>query len=59
MPIPVTLVSSASIVGSDKVFIVGVRSFMYIMKSKGPRNYLWGTSCFVPQFVKKIVSVIR
>jgi hypothetical protein len=32
-----TLVSSANIVGSDRVLIVGRRSFMYIMKSKGPR----------------------
>jgi hypothetical protein len=30
-----TLVLSANIMGSDKVFIVGGRSFMYIMKSKG------------------------
>jgi hypothetical protein len=32
-----TLVSSANIMGSDKEFIVGGRSFMYIMKSKGRR----------------------
>jgi hypothetical protein len=35
-----TLVSSANIIGSVKVFIVfivGERSFMYIIKSKGPR----------------------
>jgi hypothetical protein len=29
--------------GSDKVFIVGRRSFIYIMKSKGPRIDHWGT----------------
>jgi hypothetical protein len=32
-----TLVSSANIMGSDEIFIVGGRSFIYIMKSKGPR----------------------
>jgi hypothetical protein len=30
-------VSLANIMGSDKVFIVGGRSFIYIMKSKGPK----------------------
>jgi hypothetical protein len=40
--------------GFVKVFIVGVRKFMYIMKSKGPRIDPWGTPCFiVPQFEKK------
>jgi hypothetical protein len=38
-----TLVSSANIMGSDKVFIVGGRSFMYIMKSKSPRIDPWQT----------------
>jgi hypothetical protein len=33
----ITLVSSSNIMGSDKVFIVGGRLFIYIMKSKGPR----------------------
>jgi hypothetical protein len=32
-----TLVSSVIIMGSDKLFIVGQKSFMYIMKRKGPR----------------------
>jgi hypothetical protein len=32
----ITLVSSVNEMGSDKVFIVGGRSF-YIMKSKGPK----------------------
>jgi hypothetical protein len=45
---------------SDEVFIVGGMSFMYIMKSKGPRIYPWGTPCFiVPQFEKKILIVFR
>jgi hypothetical protein len=49
-----TLLSSANIMGSVKVFIVGGRSFMYIMKSKGHRIDPWGTPCFiVPQFEKK------
>jgi hypothetical protein len=49
-----TLVSSADIMGSVKVFIVGGRSVMYIYKSKGPRIDPWGTPCFiVPQFEKK------
>jgi hypothetical protein len=37
----------ANIMSSDKVFTVGVRSFMYIMKSKGPRIDSWGTPCFI------------
>jgi hypothetical protein len=40
--------------GSDKVFIVGGRSFMYIMKSKEPRTDLWGTPYFVPHSEKKL-----
>jgi hypothetical protein len=50
----ITLVSSANIMGSDKVYTVGLRSFIYIMKSKGPRIDPWGTPCFiVPQFEKR------
>jgi hypothetical protein len=46
--------SSANIMGSDKVFIFGGRLFMYIMKSKGPRIGPWGTPCFIVyQFEKK------
>jgi hypothetical protein len=41
-----TLVSTANIMGSDTVFIVTGRSFMYIMKSKGPRTDPWETPCF-------------
>jgi hypothetical protein len=48
------VVTSASIMGSDKVFIVGVWSFMYIIKSKGPRIDPWELPCFtVPQYEKK------
>jgi hypothetical protein len=32
-----TLVSSANIMGSDEIFTVGGRPFIYIMISKGPR----------------------
>jgi hypothetical protein len=47
-----TLVPSANIMGSVKVFIVFIvgGSFMYIIKSKGPRI----DPCFiVPQFEEK------
>jgi hypothetical protein len=47
-------ISSANIMEFAKVFIVGGRSVMYVMKSKGPRIDPWGTSCFiVPQFQKQ------
>jgi hypothetical protein len=49
-----TFVSSANIMGSVKVLVVGGRSFMYILKSKGPSIDFWGTPCFiVPQLEKK------
>jgi len=39
--------------GSDKAFIFGGRSFMYITKSKGLGKDLWETPCFmVPQSEK-------
>jgi hypothetical protein len=48
------LISSTNIVGFDKVFTVGGKSYMYIMKSKGCRIDPLGTLCFnVPQFEKK------
>jgi len=37
------LVSSASNTGSEKIFILEGRLFMYVMKSKGPRIDPWGT----------------
>jgi hypothetical protein len=48
--------------GSDKVFIVGGRSFIYILESKGPKINCWGTPCFtVPHFgenfLKDFISV--
>jgi hypothetical protein len=47
----ITLVSSASTVGSDKIFTVGGRSFIYFMKSKDPEIDPRGTPCFtVPHF---------
>jgi hypothetical protein len=55
-----TVVLSANIMGSVKVFIVEGRSSMYIMKSKVPRIAPLGTPCFnVPQFEKKILIVCR
>jgi hypothetical protein len=51
-----TLGLSANIMGSDKVFIVEGRSFMYIMESMGPRIVPWGTPHFiVPQFEMKVL----
>jgi hypothetical protein len=41
-----TLVSSANKMGSGKVFVVGGRSFICIMKSIGPKVDPWGTPCF-------------
>jgi hypothetical protein len=49
-----TLVSAANIMVFAEVFIVGERSFMYIMKNKYSRIDPCGTPCFiVPQFEKK------
>jgi hypothetical protein len=42
----ITLVISANKMSSAKVFIVGDRSFIHIMKSKGPKFDPWGTPCF-------------
>jgi hypothetical protein len=42
----ITLVSSTNKMGSDKVCIFEGRSFIYIMKSKGPKIDPWGTQCF-------------
>jgi hypothetical protein len=44
-----TLVSSANIMGFDMLFIVGGRSFMYIINSKGPRIDPWGTGFPFPE----------
>jgi hypothetical protein len=58
----ITLVTSVNKIGSDKAFIVGDRSFIYIMKSKGPKIDPWGTPCFtVPHldenFLNDFISV--
>jgi hypothetical protein len=47
---------------SDEVFIVGGRSFMYIMKSKGPEIDPWGNPCstvyhFEGNFCNYFISV--
>jgi hypothetical protein len=49
-----TLVSSINKKSSDKVFIVGGRSLIYIMKSKGPKIDPWGTPCFTVPDLRKI-----
>jgi hypothetical protein len=58
----ISLVSSANKMGSDKVFIVGGRSFMYVMKCKGPKIDHWGTPCFTvlhfeENFSNEVISV--
>jgi hypothetical protein len=40
-----TLVRLMNVTGTDKVYIVGERSFMYIMKRKGSKIDPWGTAC--------------
>jgi hypothetical protein len=46
-----TLVSSANIMAIAKIFIAGGRSFICIMKTKGPKIDSCGTSCpVVPKF---------
>jgi hypothetical protein len=47
----IILVLPANKMGSDKVFLVGRRSFIHITKSKGPKIDPWGTPSFiVPHF---------
>jgi len=46
-------VSSPNTNGSDKVFILGGRSFLYMMKGTGPRIETCNTPFFVPQSMKK------
>jgi len=52
----IILLSSLNKMDSDKVFIVRGRSFMYIMKSKGPKIDPWGTSCFTVLHFEKNFS---
>jgi hypothetical protein len=47
LPEIIILVSSANEMGSVKVFIVGGRSFIYIMKSKGPKFNPWEIPCSI------------
>jgi hypothetical protein len=50
-----TLVSSANNIGSDTECIPEGRSFIYIMKNRGPRINPWGTPCFsLPHPEKKL-----
>jgi hypothetical protein len=48
-----TLVSSANIMDSVKVFVVGGWPFMYIMKMKDPRIDPWRTPCFIVPSLRK------
>jgi hypothetical protein len=41
--------------GSGEIFIVGGKSFTYIMKRKGPRIDPWGTPCFIVSSLRKIL----
>jgi hypothetical protein len=52
-----TLVSSVNVVGSDQVLIVEGRSFMFIMKSKGPKIDPWGTPCVTVPHLEKTFGV--
>jgi hypothetical protein len=55
----ITLVSSANKIGSDKIFIVGGRSFTNNMKSKSPKIDPYGTPCFtVPHFEENFCNFI-
>jgi hypothetical protein len=47
LPEIITLVLSANIMGTDRVFYVGGRSSVLIRKSKGPKIDPWGTPCFI------------
>jgi hypothetical protein len=51
----ITLVSSANKMSPGNVFIVGGRSFMYIMKSRGPKIDPWGTPHFAENFFLTIL----
>jgi hypothetical protein len=56
----VTLASSAIVTGSNKAFVVGGRSFTYVMKSKGHRTDPWGTPYFiVPQFKRVMLRLMK
>jgi hypothetical protein len=47
----ITLVSSGNKMDCDKVFIVGSRSFKYVMKSKSSKIDHWRIPCFtIPHF---------
>jgi hypothetical protein len=45
--------------GSDEVFVVGGRLFMYIMKNKGHKIDPWGAPCFVVPQCQEILNIFR
>jgi hypothetical protein len=57
----ITLLSFANIMGFHKLFIVGGRSFICIIKSLGPWIDPWGTPVFycLPVWKKFFLSVVR
>jgi hypothetical protein len=56
----ITLMSSMNKMGSDQVFLVGSRLFIYNMKCKGPKINPWGTPGYVLLFpiLRKIPQMI-
>jgi hypothetical protein len=53
-----TLVSSANKMSSVKVFIIAGRSFIYIMKSKGPQIDFWELHVSLFPILRKISQII-
>jgi hypothetical protein len=54
----ITLMSSANKMGSNEEFIVGGRSFICIMKSKGPKIDPWGIHLLLFLILRKISVTI-
>jgi hypothetical protein len=54
-----TLMSSANIIGAARVFFVGRRSFIYIMKSKGPKIDPCGIPCSIVPQIEKVLWAVK